>query len=115
MNSTICSAIRSKRMIQCFYDGGIRTVEPFCHGESRDGNALLRVYQTAGYSQSGQPDGWKLFPLDELSGLAITNESAFGLKSIAQAMQGHGHIQTKWESGPADGLGAMVGRLLVCR
>jgi len=33
----------------------------------------------------------------------------FGLKAIAQSMQKLGLIQTKWESGPVDGLGAMVG------
>ena len=41
--------------------------------------------------------------------VVVRGALAFGLKSIAQAMQGHGHIQTKWESGPVDGLGAMVG------
>ncbi len=74
MNSTICSAIRSKRVIRFFYDGGFRTVEPFCHGESKDGNALLRAYQTAGYSESGQTVGWKLFRLDNMSSLAVTDE-----------------------------------------
>ena len=33
----------------------------------------------------------------------------FGLKSVAKAMFSHGHIETNWEDGPADGLGAMVG------
>lgn len=78
MNSTICSAIRSKRVIRFFYDGGFRTVEPFCHGESKDGNALLRAYQRAGYSQSGQAVGWKLFRLDNISNLAVTDETFSG-------------------------------------
>ena len=34
---------------------------------------------------------------------------AFGLKAVAQALNSHGLIGTKWESGPTDGLGAMVG------
>ena len=33
----------------------------------------------------------------------------FGLKSVARAMKSHGYIQTIWEDGPTDGLGAMVG------
>jgi hypothetical protein len=33
----------------------------------------------------------------------------FGLKAVAQAMHRHGLIETLWEDGPADGLGAMVG------
>ena len=33
----------------------------------------------------------------------------FGLKSVARAMKLHGYIQTTWQDGPTDGLGAMVG------
>ena len=33
----------------------------------------------------------------------------FGLKAVAKALYGHGLIETNWEAGPADGLGAMVG------
>jgi hypothetical protein len=33
----------------------------------------------------------------------------FGLKAIGKALHTHGLIQTSWEDGPTDGLGAMVG------
>ena len=33
----------------------------------------------------------------------------FGLKTVAKAMFSHCNIETNWEDGPADGLGAMVG------
>lgn len=33
----------------------------------------------------------------------------FGLKSVAKAMLEHGYIDSRWEDGPTDGLGAMVG------
>ena len=29
--------------------------------------------------------------------------------AVAKALYGHGLIETNWEAGPADGLGAMVG------
>jgi len=38
----------------------------------------------------------------------VRGAMAFGLKSIAKAMHGHGLIQTLWDDGPADGLGAMM-------
>lgn len=41
--------------------------------------------------------------------VVVRGALAFGLKAIAQAMHNLGLIQTKWESGPVDGLGAMVG------
>jgi hypothetical protein len=43
--------------------------------------------------------------------VVVRGALAFGLKAIAQAMLKLGLIETKWESGPVDGLGAMVGAL----
>lgn len=74
MNSLLCSAIRNRRVVTFYYDGGRRTVEPYCHGASEAGHDLLRGYQTAGYSRSGVTQGWKMFRLDELTGLAMTDE-----------------------------------------
>jgi hypothetical protein len=39
----------------------------------------------------------------------VTGAFGFGLKAIARAMAAQGLIETTWEDGPADGLGAMVG------
>ena len=43
--------------------------------------------------------------------VVVRGALGFGLKAIAQAMQKLGLIETKWESGPVDGLGALVGAL----
>lgn len=40
--------------------------------------------------------------------VVVRGAMAFGLKSIAKAMHGHGMIETLWDDGPADGLGAMM-------
>ncbi len=74
MNQTICSAIRSKQTIRFDYNGGFRTVEPFCYGVTAAGSDVLRGYQTGGHSESGNPVGWKLFRVSEISGLIITGE-----------------------------------------
>lgn len=39
----------------------------------------------------------------------VRDAMGFGLKAIAKALHSHGAIQTSWEDGPGDGLGAMVG------
>lgn len=80
MNSKICEAINSKRVIQFDYNGGMWLVEPFCYGISSKGNEILRGYQTGGYSESGKPEGWKLFDLSKVSGLEITNISFEGIR-----------------------------------
>jgi predicted RecB family nuclease len=41
--------------------------------------------------------------------VVVRGAMGFGLKAIAQAMHTHGLIETFWEDGPVDGLGAMVG------
>ena len=57
-----------------YYDGGRRIVEPYCYGVGKSGFELLRAYQAAGFSRSGTPQGWKMFRVEELSGLAMTEE-----------------------------------------
>ena len=74
MNTLLCSAIRNRRLVTFYYDGGRRIVEPYCYGTSEAGHDLLRAYQTGGFSRSGAPDGWKMFRVAELSGLAMTDE-----------------------------------------
>lgn len=39
----------------------------------------------------------------------IRGAFGFGLKAVAKAMYLHGYIHLNWDSGPTDGLGAMVG------
>jgi hypothetical protein len=41
--------------------------------------------------------------------VVVRGALGFGLKAVAQALCKLGLIETKWESGPVDGLGAMVG------
>jgi hypothetical protein len=78
MDPRICEAIRERRVIRFFYGGGYRLVEPHCYGVSRDGKELLRGYQISGHSESGQSEGWKLFRLDGMSDLSVTDDSFEG-------------------------------------
>lgn len=78
MNSTICNAITKKQVLEFYYDGGIRTVEPFCHGISTAGNEVLRGFQKGGYSESGNSHTWKMFKVDEITSISIKNEKFTG-------------------------------------
>lgn len=72
MDAAICAAIRDRAILEFSYNGGTRTVEPYCHGISRAGNELLRAYQISGYSSSGKSAGWKLFDVSKINGLRQT-------------------------------------------
>ena len=74
MNNVICDAIQRRAVIQFYYDGGTREVEPHCHGTSTAGNEPLRGYQTAGYSKSGNSVGWKLFDVSQMRNIERTGE-----------------------------------------
>lgn len=81
MRTDICSAINAKKVIQFYYNGGTRLVEPFCYGVHRDtGNEVVRGYQVGGHSESGEPVGWKLFRVAEISNLVIIDEYFAGVR-----------------------------------
>ena len=72
MHTAICDAIRERRLIRFYYDGGQREVEPHCYGQGKSGHDLLRGYQVSGVSRSGEAVGWKLFRVDEMTGLSAS-------------------------------------------
>lgn len=72
MNTQICAAIKSRAVVEFYYDDGKRRAEPHCHGISMAGKEVLRAYQTAGFSESGQPVGWKLFEVTKIIGFRQT-------------------------------------------
>ncbi len=70
MRNQIIDAIKNQNLISLYYDGGIREVEPYCFGVSRQGNILLRVYQISGYSNSNKL-GWKLLSFENIKTIEI--------------------------------------------
>ena len=60
-------------VIDVLYDGGWRTIEPHCHGTTTAGNPAIRVYQTGGFSRSGEQVGWKLMLVSQISGTRSTD------------------------------------------
>lgn len=67
MRAKIVAAIQSRHRLKINYPPGQRVVEPHALGRSKDGNLLLRAYQTGGASESGEPVEWKLFRLDRMA------------------------------------------------
>jgi len=52
-SATICDAIRTRSVLSFDYEGFHRVVEPYCHGISKNGEAL-RAIQVGGESRSGK-------------------------------------------------------------
>ena len=66
MTKEIIDAIDNRTCLKVFYDPGERIIEPHTFGIGKDKQMLLRAYQIAGASASGEHENWKLFRLDKL-------------------------------------------------
>ena len=73
MEEIVISAIKNRHVLSLFYDGARRTVEPQTYGISTAGHPVLRGYQIAGGSRSGQSVGLRLYELAKMEGLKDTN------------------------------------------
>jgi hypothetical protein len=77
MLSAVKHAIEGRQVLEINYPPGKRFVEPHALGYSADGNVLLRAYQIAGASASGEHVNWKLFRIDRAGGAGPTG-NVFG-------------------------------------
>jgi predicted DNA-binding transcriptional regulator YafY len=66
MLAILVAAIEGRRLVSIWYDPGVRVIEPHALGVGSDGQLLLRAFQVAGVSASGQSVHWKLFRLDRI-------------------------------------------------
>ncbi len=71
---TACAALRSRKCLELRYDGYSRVVEVHAAGYTKDGNAIMRVWQVRGGSVSGERTGWKLMRADETFSAHLTDE-----------------------------------------
>lgn len=88
------------------------------HWSQAETSSLVTAYNSAAQRHTQREkdwttplwfDFWKEVIKEEP--VVVRGALSFGLKAITQAMRNLGFIETKWESGPVDGLGAMVGAL----
>ena len=63
----VCKAFREWRCLELHSaDGGIRTVEIHSAGYTKDGERVMRVWQTSNGSGGSDSEGWKLINFDEV-------------------------------------------------
>ena len=78
----ICSAIRSRRVIEFYYYGSSRTTEPFCMGTllSRHDNISLLCYRTGGTGDMHGDFGWKIYRLSEMKKIRVLERQFNGIR-----------------------------------
>jgi hypothetical protein len=75
--AVICAAIDSRRVIEFYYHGGYRTVEPFCLGLVLSGeadNVSLLCYQTGGFSELREVVGWKMYRISDMTEIEMLGD-----------------------------------------
>lgn len=76
MKNEIITAIENQNVLEFYYKGHLRIVEPHAYGTTAKGNELLRAYQIEGTSDSGEVPDWKLFSTNKIEQLT-TREANF--------------------------------------
>jgi hypothetical protein len=72
LNFTICSAIRTRRLLRFEYGGHPRVVAPYCYGITATGAETLRAIEVGGTSKSA---GFgKLWTVAKMEGLTLTSQ-----------------------------------------
>ncbi len=75
MNAILSQAIQQTKVLELRYHGYSRIVEPHAYGRDKDGDEILRCYQTSGGSESGERVGWKLLKVREAFSFHLTDTS----------------------------------------
>jgi len=76
----VCDAIKSRLVVQFYYKGHRRVVEPHLVGEKTNGVIELSAWQIGGYSESGKQPPWRNYILDEITNFRSTGENFSGIR-----------------------------------
>lgn len=75
----ICRAISEKRLLQFFYDGGTRVVEPHQLAYNDRNNLALSAYWVRGYSESHETSSrWRQYLADHMTSIVVLDEHFVG-------------------------------------
>lgn len=71
----ICAAIHARLRLEFEYNGSLRLVEPYCHGFTRNGEALRAVQRPRAHESGGAGFGFgKLWMVARMRSVRVTGE-----------------------------------------
>lgn len=78
---TLWASIQARRIVEFYYHGGYRIVEPYALGITRRGHAdneSLFCYQRSGFGDINDSKGWKLYRISEMEDIKVSREQFSG-------------------------------------
>ena len=75
MISEICNAIENMNLIEFYYDGFHRIVEPHTLGVNTRGNEVLSAYQIRRGSRRNNVPDWELFKIEKIESFQVLDEN----------------------------------------
>lgn len=73
--TTLCTAIRERRLLHFDYNGLQRLVAPYCYGISTRDSEVLRAIQVGGDSSSGGFRFGKLWTVKEMQNVRLADQA----------------------------------------
>ena len=80
MHSTICDAIRMRRLLMFGYGDAVRVVEPHIYGVNTAGHEALSAWLRSGMSRADPDGGWRMFLVSEMRDLQLLDERFEGAR-----------------------------------
>jgi hypothetical protein len=76
MEILLATAITERLVIQFYYKGHLRVVEPFTFGILKNGKLALSGYRIGGHSNSKELPNWRLYFIQDISQMQLTDTGA---------------------------------------
>jgi hypothetical protein len=67
----IYEAIEHRHLIQVYYGGYFRIIEPHIYGNDINGTDVLKAYQVAGANELGRHVGWRWFKVSKIDSIKV--------------------------------------------
>jgi hypothetical protein len=77
----IYEAVEHRHLIQVYYRGYFRIVEPHVYGCDMRKQDVLKVYQLAGCNELGRHVGWKWFAVSRMDAVTVLSTSFSATRS----------------------------------
>ena len=75
MKKVLKEAIAGGFIVEFYYYGGVRRVEPYSYGIHKvTGNEVLSAYQVGGFSKSKKTLRWRLYIINKIIDIRISKE-----------------------------------------